>query len=527
MRMRQSTLLIVNTLATYARMAITVGMGLVATRLLVRQLGLEDFGLLAALGASGAMFLLVTEGLTTSVQRQLAYEIGRGDRDRLEVVFHTAWLTYLGVGLAFVVGLAALGPVVLRILDIPAGRETAAGWVYYLVVINLGLLIMAAPYRAVAEAHQAVVLTALFGVMDSLVLLGAALCLLMGGGGDRLIRYAVWLLGLRVVSVAAAAGITMGVFKESRPRRGRFEWEELKRTLALAGWTILGSAAWRLRTQGSQVVLNVAFGPLANSANSVAEQLAGYQNSLGGSIYNVARAAAVSLYAKEAKEQVRELVILTCKYSTAVMLFLTVPMLVDTENLLRLWLKDVPPMAVEFTVLTVLWQFLLRLSGGYYLAILAHGQLGRYMVGMAGADLAVPAGAAVAFFVGGAGPVALPMVALGMSAVQVGIQVGYGGAVVGLPVRQWLRQVCLRNLVAGGLGAAGALVPRLIMGPGWLRLGSVAVVCAVVLIPAIWWVVLQPWERQRYGGLIREGLKGEWLKRRETPAWRGQESILP
>src|SRR5690606_18295716 len=112
--MRQSTRLIVNSISTFARMAFTVVIGLLVTRLLLQYLGKIDFGLILALGATGTLLQFITSALTSSVQRQLALEIARGDPERMRTVFSTAWLVYMGLGVAVWLVGVALTPLIMH-----------------------------------------------------------------------------------------------------------------------------------------------------------------------------------------------------------------------------------------------------------------------------------------------------------------------------------------------------------------------------------------------------------------------------
>ena len=124
--MRQSNLLIFNTVVTYMRMAMTIVITLVVTRLLLRILGSADYGLLMLFGATGLLLDIVSQALTASAQRHLAYELGRGDNQRLRDVFNTTLGIFLATGVLIVAVGTALAPLVLSVLNIPPGRETAA-----------------------------------------------------------------------------------------------------------------------------------------------------------------------------------------------------------------------------------------------------------------------------------------------------------------------------------------------------------------------------------------------------------------
>jgi hypothetical protein len=102
---RQSTRLILNTAATYARMILTVGLGLLATRWAFQTLGPVEFGIFAALVNTVGVLLVISDGLSEAVERFLAFEIGRGDHARQREFFGTASAVMIAAAvLALVIG---------------------------------------------------------------------------------------------------------------------------------------------------------------------------------------------------------------------------------------------------------------------------------------------------------------------------------------------------------------------------------------------------------------------------------------
>ena len=83
-----------------ARLFVTFGVGLYATRVLVNLLGYSDFGLLAAMGATGVLVMFVGQSLNMSGQRALAHESGREELERPVEVFNSTLAIFLVAGVA-------------------------------------------------------------------------------------------------------------------------------------------------------------------------------------------------------------------------------------------------------------------------------------------------------------------------------------------------------------------------------------------------------------------------------------------
>ena len=494
--MRQSTLLIVNSVSTFARMAFTVVIGLLVTRLLVQYLGMDDFGLILALGATGAMLQFVTGALTSGVQRQLAIEIARGNADQLHRSFSTAWLVYMAMGaLIWLAGLA-LTPLIMNGLTIPAARADAAWWVYQLSLLNVLLAISATPYRALIVAHQHLTVNA---VADTLVALSrlAAVLLLLVVPWDWMVSYAAFqLAGFAIVRWSINA-YCLWRYEESRPRLRNFDLAQLKEITRIATWTLLNQLSLRFRNQGGILLLNVFFGPVVNAAYGIAVQLSDYAINVSQALRLTVMPAIVGAHAKGHQQNVHRLALVSGKYTVLLASLIFVPIGLEAGQVLQLWLGVVPEFTVMFARLIIVWTLVYVFTNGYQLALLATGDIGWYTrqnVLINGLVLVV---AGMGFYFG-LPPWFLPATTIvgmiGMSTIAVfGI-----GAQIALPPTRWFYEALLPTLGVLVPAAVAAAVVRWNMREDIWQVLAVTATYGLVAAPLIWWVGLAAWERHRF-----------------------------
>lgn len=103
-----------NTILLYFRMLITMGVMLYTSRVVLSSLGVEDYGIYNVVGGVVAMFSFLNAAMTSSTQRFLTFEIGRGNIERLKQVFVTSvnlhiLISFLVVMLAETVGFFPTG----------------------------------------------------------------------------------------------------------------------------------------------------------------------------------------------------------------------------------------------------------------------------------------------------------------------------------------------------------------------------------------------------------------------------------
>ncbi|MEX0776989.1 MAG: hypothetical protein WD042_14890 [Phycisphaeraceae bacterium] len=494
--MRQSTRLILNTGATFGRMALTVGIGLVTTRLFLTALGQVDFGLVSTLGATGALLTVVTAALTASTQRHLAYDIGRGDRQGLSRTFSSALVVFAACGLALWAIGVALTPVVLQVLTIPPDRAGAAWWVYQMTLAALATTVVLTPFRGMFAAHQELFFSSILDVLGSILRLAVILGLFVVPW-DRMASYAVLNLLAQIALSIITVMWSLWRYPGSRPRRSAVSWPDMKGLMSFAGWSLFGSLAWSLRQQGAVLLINLRFGPAVNAGYAIAAQLVAYAGNLSGAIIRAVQPAIVSLEAKGSRRHVHQLVIVTGKYIALILGLLFVPLWLETPAILHLWLGQVPEHAVVLTRVALIWVLLGAMGFGYGTALQATGDIGwftRITLLLAATSLAL---AVFAVYVLNLGPWAVPGATVVLVLVQLVLQVRLIGRRIELPPSVWMRGVLWRVLMVAVPAGAAATILRLALDGPW-RILAVVVAYNAIALPLIWMVGMERWEQQQF-----------------------------
>ena len=500
--MRQSYRLIVNVAATYGRMAVTFFVGLITTRFLLQMLGEVNYGLFAVLGASLGLLMVVNDALTGSAERFLAYEIGRKDPEALAAVFNTTLVLYAGLGAAVVLGGEAIMPLVFGGLTIPPSRADAVFWVYQTLVANLFLSVASTPFRSVYMARQALIQDAMFSILAALLGLAVVLSL-FALSGDLLVWYVVLLLASRILQLGLQATVCIWQFPESRPALSRFERRRLRALASFAGWGLLGNLAWRIRMQGSAILLNVFFGPVVNAGFGVATQALTYHANFSGAICRAVQPAMVTLDAAGGRLRVRQLSITSSKLAFLAVSLWLVPVVIDTQSVLGLWLVKVPPYAAVFVPILLVAMTIRLLVIGQTMAMQAAGDIGqmsRAQVYFAALPLPV---SFILFYVFGMTPGWLAVVVLLAVVGQVFAIARIVSRHFDLPVRTWLAQVVGVSFLIVTPGLAGGLCLRLILPMGSVRLAMITLLYSAVTVPLLWRWGLGTDDRERLRSFVR------------------------
>jgi O-antigen/teichoic acid export membrane protein len=477
--------MIFNTFVLFARMGVTFGIGLYVTRLLLLRLGASDFGILAAVGATAAALTALSHSMNVAAQRHLAHALGRCDAERLRIVFNATVVLFLGIAaLMLLAGLLVQRPI-LSALEIPAGRERAALEVYWFSLATLALVVLGTPFRAVVEARQAMGQIAAFDTLRSLLHLAAAVALFLVER-DPLPLYASLVLLSQAVRGVGMALLAALRFPEARPSAAHLRLSEVRRVGGFAGWTTLLSTGLQAHNRAGVMLLGMAFSPVVTAGYAIAMNLRNYQQNFVKVFPRVAQPAMTAMEARGDRGLVQALALWSGKYAAVGASFLVVPLLIETEGVLRMWLRTVPPDAVVFARITLAWMTIHVLSEGFERAVIARGDVRRYALSITSFWIASIALSCLWFFGLGLPPVALPLTVLGVVIAQIPLRVVVGGWLVGIPARRWLRETVWPVVLPAAPAAAVAMAIHALMADGLARYLAVGLGYATVAAPLVW-----------------------------------------
>lgn len=484
-----------NTALTLVRMVLTFGVGLLAARFVLQALGETDFGLLTSLGGGLYLVSVLDDGLRTSLQRHLAFAIGRGDVAKARSVFNNGIVLY--GSLALLAGLAGilLMPVLMAVIKIPEDRIGAARLLYLAVLAQVTLVMAVAPFSAAFVARQRLGIPTGIRFLQSFATLAIAV-VLTRYAGDRLVAYGVLNAVAVLTLLFAQAGLAAWLIPEARFERTRPSRRDMSELLAFGGWAVLGSMAWSLRYRVGAVLLGAFFLPSLVAGYGVALQVNAYAQMLAGVAWMVTAPAMTQLVAQQEKSLVRELAKSMSKLNGLLVLGVFAPLLVLMPEVLSLWLGDVPPGSVTMTRLVVGSTCLSLLVSGVTVVIYAADHVRSFALLQTGLTAVQVALAIIGFFMVPDHPELFPAVVFVTGLLWIPTVIVIYRRASGLGVRAWMREVlvpCAVTLLPPL--ALLALGGRLLGGTTGILLGVAGY--ALALVPLAWRFGLDDRERDR------------------------------
>ena len=482
-----------NAAMLYCRMFLLMFIGLFTSRVVLRELGVEDYGIWNAVGGVVTMFTFVTTAISSAISRYLAYELGRSDREKLRRVFSTGLMVQLLLCLVLAVLVETVG---LWMVDakmvIPEPRAGAARFVLHCSLGVLVLNMLSVPFNAAIIAHERMAAFAYISVGEALLKLLTAV-LLGVSAFDKLETYALLML-----AVALLVRVTYGIYCrrnfEECGARPKFDRPLFREMAGFAGWNFLGSGTNVLNVQGSNLLVNLFFGVAVNAARGVAAQVELVVKQFATNFLTALNPQITKSWAAGDREYCWSLVAKGAKFAYLAILLFLLPVVLESDMLLRLWLVDVPDGAVLFVRLTML-ALLVDMTGNPLLTLqLATGKVRRYYLLTGLLSLLCLPAVWLAFRLGAGAEwayVCLTAVYLAVLA----LRLEFARRDAGFPVGRFLREVMLRLIVLTALSSVLPLLVRVLMAEGALRLVLVCGLSWISVAVCAFGFVLTPGER--------------------------------
>lgn len=368
-----------NTLMLYVRMLLMMIVALYTSRVVLEQLGIEDFGIYNVVGGVVSMFAFLNGAMAQASQRFLSYELGNGSYQRLVDTFNASLSIHLLIALIALILAETVGLWFLNSkMNIPPNKLEVAIWVFQFAVLSFMVTIVRVPYNALIISHEKMQIYAYLSIVEVILKLIIAYLLALAPI-NKLKLYAALMFAVCLLVSLLYAGYSIKNFKESH------ETFSIKKSfffpiMNFAGWSLFGTLAWMCKSQGVNIVLNLFFGPLINAAYAISAQV---NTAITNLVQNFTTALNPQLVKNFAKKDFQKFLILFergTKFAFYLMLLISIPLLLFTDTILNLWLRTVPEYAVIFTKLIIVNALLESIAMIIGNAIQATGKIRMYQI---------------------------------------------------------------------------------------------------------------------------------------------------
>lgn len=439
-----------NTLMLYFRQLLILFVSLYTVRIVLDELGVEDFGVYSAVAGLVALSAFLPTSLAQATQRFFSFALGQSNVEKLKTTFSVNLALYGAVALIALVVLQTVGLWFVNTeLSIPADRLAAVKALYTYASVTFVLGVITSPFMAIILAHEDMKLYAYISILEAFLKLGVVF-MLQYIEGDKLELYGLLVLCVGLINAVVYIGTCLRRYDECQFRR--FYWDSalLKEILGFTGWTVFGAISTVARTHAITVLLNQAFSPAVVAARALSVQIATQVNVFSGNFNTSLYPPIIKSYAANQRQEMYGLITGGSKITFFLLWVFALPMMVEMETVLSLWLTTVPPDAVLFSQLALLEAVILSVSMPLTAAARAPGNMKAYELTLGSIQIGIFV-TAWAVISNGAEAYSVFIVAILANILMFGVRLFLVNMLTGFPMRAFLKltvlPVCLISLI--------------------------------------------------------------------------------
>ena len=498
--------ILINVLATYGRSLYALILGLFTARWTLEALGSTDYGLLGLIGGLAAFVSFLNKILANSVVRFYAVSVGAAKRSGNEINgletcrawFNTACSIHMLIPLALVaigypIGIWAID----SFLTIPNDRIADSVWVWRFTCLSCFVGMFNVPFTAMYTAKQEIAELTIYSFITS-TCNACFVCYMVNHPGVWLARYSLWTCMIAIVPQIIIAVRAMIKYPECHfSRRLWFSFDRCKQLARFAFSRFWADFSGLLSSQGQSILVNKFMGPIYNASMTLGNSISAHTSTLSAALIGAFTPAVGNMCGERRTESMKRLCYMACRHGCVLLLVFALPVVLEIDEILKLWLINPPPFAAEIATAILVRAALEKMTSGYPMAIYSQGE--RVMtygwsVGWSGVSGVIISSL---FFLCGLGMWSVAIGLVTSKFITVGIRLFYGKTLIGFEPRDWIYKVFIpisTTVIASG-GFASLL--RLFAEPSLLRVVITVFIADIIFISLVWFFVLEGCERSR------------------------------
>lgn len=363
-----------NTILLYIRMLVVMAISLYTSRIVLKNLGISDYGLYNVVGSIAAMFTFLNTAMNSSTQRYLSLAVGRNDAQQLHKIFNVSFVIHALIGIVIILACEVFGTwFINHKMVIPEGREMAVFWTFQLSLLAAFLSIIMVPYDALVISRERMSTFAYISIFDVFFKLFVAFIISVVSF-DRLVFYSLLIVLSQFVVALIYSSYCKRHFEECSFKFYRFD-SLYKEMTVFASWGLLGHISYIINTAAQNMMLNVFFSPVINAARGVALSVS---NAVGNFSFNFQTAVSPQItksYAVGDNDRLFALIYNSSRFSLYLLWLFSLPIMLCMKELLDLWLVEVPDYTMVFLGLVLIFNLIESGANPLNMAIRAKGKI--------------------------------------------------------------------------------------------------------------------------------------------------------
>lgn len=469
-------------------MLVTLLIGLYTSRIVLKALGVNDYGVYSLIAGIISLLSYVNTLLNQGTSRFLTLELGKGKDGNLTQLFQSCLTLHILISLFTLIIGESIGLWLLNNeLNIAPERMFAANIVYQCALFSSVLSLIQAPFQASIISHEEMDIYAYMSIYDVIMKLLIAFSLLYSKT-DNLILYAILTFVVSLTNIIIYNIYCRRKFKECRFSIGLDKNVSL-RILNFISWNAIESFSWMLNAQGFNILLNKFFSTVVNAAIGLLRYVSGAVSMFIMNFQTSTRPQIFKYYAQGNIVEMNKLISNTCRFSSYIMIIMTLPVFVETSFIYKIWLGEVPEYTVPFLRLTIIEMLFFSMNTPIIDGIKAVARLKEIGI--------ISASVYISFIIiwylclkAGFNPVQTFALYCFQTPIMLGINLYYLSRFTSFSKLNFLVRVMIKSLVIFLISLPFPIVLHIVMTEGWGRFIAVGVTSLTISSMSVFYIGL-------------------------------------
>lgn len=372
----QKIKVISNTIITYGKMALLIGISLYTVRELLNNLGIENYGIFTLSAGLITVFTFLNSAMSISTQRYLSFHQGTNKPDIQNNVFITSLILHLLIGIITILILFSIIPILFSgMLEIEPKFINDAKNLYICMMFTLFFTIISVPFVATLFSRENILLDSIILIFQALLKLIAAKLIVFYPDSEKLSTYGIFLVMISGITFCFYVFYCCFFYPECRIKKQAKYKGLLKEMSCFAGWNLYTNLCYVLNTQGLNIILNIFLGTKINAAYGIASQVNGQVRELSLSLLRALNPQIMKSEGMKKRERMVRLSMLASKVGFFLVSIVAIPAMLSMPKILELWLGIVPDFTSNICIFLLFASIINQLTIGINSAIQAIGSI--------------------------------------------------------------------------------------------------------------------------------------------------------
>lgn len=330
-----------NSLALYLRMFISVGITFYTSRVILKTLGVDDFGTYNVVCGIAVMFSFLSGALSSSTVRYITYAIGKGDSKEITEVFSLSVKAHFFIGIIVVLFSEIVGLwLIYKKLSIGSVPFITANIIFQLSLLGTFFGIINVPYVASVIAEEKMTFFAYINIFESVAKLGISFLISLFPHKLTIYGFLLFILSFLVFTINRFYCIY--TLKDIRFNKFVKNSGLLKEIFLFSWWNMIKYGSEIGYNQASTIFVNIWGGPIASAAMAIYTQVNSGLIKFIDSFQNAFNPQITKNWAQEDSYSFNKLIVSSSKFSLFLMLLPAIPLSIFMKQVLDVWLDTVP-----------------------------------------------------------------------------------------------------------------------------------------------------------------------------------------